>query len=179
MKRLFVYLFLGMALQSQAQILTGISTKWSDTFGEWTLYTDNQELEGELHLRWLTSNDRTEWTYRLGDEIGTIRMKWKDNLNEWEVRSGNEVVTMRTALNNNFREWRITGSKNFTWKARYGNSWDEWEIANSNLGNFTLLTAWEGNPGDWIIEDDLDENINLTTKMAMVFLVVFNSSPKF
>lgn len=179
MKRLFLYFFLLTALQSQAQVLSGISTKWNDTFGEWTLYTDNQELEGDLQLRWLTNNDWTEWEYRLGDATGTIRMKWKGNANEWEVRGGNDIVTMRTLYNNNFREWRITSSKTMTWKSRYGNNLDEWELDDSRLGNFTMLTAWEGNPGDWIIEDELDESINLPTKMALVFLVIFNSSPKF
>ncbi|MFN7116319.1 MAG: hypothetical protein ACK4TA_05930 [Saprospiraceae bacterium] len=163
----------------QAQVLTGISSKWSDSFGEWTIYTDNQELEGELRLRWLSTDNWTEWEYRLGEETGTIRMKWKDNPNEWEVRGNNEVVTMRTVLNGNFREWRIIGNKNFDWKSRYGNTFDEWAIASSHLGTFNLLTAWEGNPSDWIIEDELDESITLPTKMALVFLSVFFSSPKF
>lgn len=179
MKRLFFYLFLLSALQSQAQILTGISSKWNDSFGEWNIYTDNQELEGELRLRWLTTDDWSEWEYRIGDATGTIRTKWKGNLNEWEVRGGNELVTMRTVLNGQFREWRIVGNKNFTWKSRFGNTFDEWETTDTQLGTFNLLTAWEGNPSEWIIEDELEENVNLTTKMAMVFLVVFNSSPKF
>lgn len=179
MKKFLFFIFTLTTLHLQAQMLTGISTKWKETFGEWTLYTDNQEVEGDLQLRWLTNNDWTEWTYVLGEENGTIRMKWKDNPNEWEVRSGNEVVTMRTVLNHNFREWRIISNITLTWKTRYDNSFDEWELNDGNLGNFTMLTAWEGNPGDWIIEDELDENINLTTKMAMVFLVIFNSSPKF
>lgn len=179
MQRLLLCYFFFAALEAQAQMLTGISTKWNDAFGEWTLYTDNQEMEGNVQLRWLMNNDWTEWTYTLGEDNGSIRMKWKENPNEWEVRSGNEVVTMRTLFNGNFREWRIIGDKTLTWKTRYGNSFDEWELNDGKLGNFTMLTAWEGNPGDWIIEDDLDENINLTIKMAMVFLVIYNSSPKF
>lgn len=179
MKKFLFFVFTLATLHAQAQMLTGISTKWNDTFGEWTLYTDNQELEGDLQLRWLTNNDWTEWEYRLGDDAGSIRMKWKDNPNEWEVRSGNKVVTMRTVLNNNFREWRIIGDKTLTWKSRYANTFSEWELNDNKLGNFTMLTAWEGNPGDWIIEDDLEESINLTTKMALVFLVIYNSSPKF
>lgn len=179
MKRLFLFVFTLLALHAQAQVLTGISTKWNDTFGEWTLFTDNQELEGSLQLRWLTNNDWTEWEYRLGDENGMIRMKWKGNANEWEVRSGNEVVTMRTLYNNNFREWRIVSDKTLTWKTRYGNNFDEWELTDDQFGGFQVLTAWEGNPGDWIVEDDLDEKINLPTKIAMLFLVIYNSSPKF
>ena len=86
---------------------------------------------------------------------------------------------MRTALNGNFREWRIVSNKNFTWKSRYGNTFDEWEIGDDKLGYFQMLTAWEGNPGDWIIEDTLDEHVHLPIKMALVFLSVFFSSPKF
>lgn len=179
MKGWLLFSALLLSISMQAQVLTGISSKWNDTFGEWIVYTDDQELEGELKLRWLTTNDWTEWEYRIGEETGTIRMKWKDNPNEWEVRGSNEVVTMRTALNGNFREWHIIGDKNFTWRSRYGNTLDEWEIKDPTFGSFNLATAWEGNPGDWMIEDSLDENMTLPTKMALVFLGVFFSSPKF
>lgn len=179
MKGLLFFGALLLVTSAGAQVLTGISSKWSDSFGEWTIYTDNQELEGELKLRWLTTNDWTEWEYRIGEETGTIRMKWKDNPNEWELRGGNEVVTMRTVLNGNFREWHIIGNKNLTWKSRYGNTFDEWEKSDAHFGTFDLATAWEGNPGDWMIEDELDEEVTLPTKMALVFLSVFFSSPKF
>lgn len=179
MKGLLLNGALLFAIGLQAQVLTGISSKWNDSFGEWMIYTDNQELEGELRLRWLTTDDWSEWEYRIGEATGTIRAKWKGNLNEWEVRGGNEVVTMRTVFNNEFREWRIVGKKNFTWKSRYGNTFDEWETTEGNLGTFNVLTAWEGNPSEWIIEDEMDETINLPTKMALVFLSVFYSSPKF
>ena len=179
MKGLLLSGALLLAVGMQAQVLTGISSKWSDSFGEWTIYTDNQELEGVLRLRWLTTDNWNEWEYRIGDATGTIRTKWKGNLNEWEVRDGNEIVTMRAVLNGEFREWRIVGDKNFTWKSRFGNTFDEWETTDTKLGTFNVLTAWEGNPSDWIIEDELEENINLPTKMALVFLSVFYSSPKF
>jgi hypothetical protein len=179
MKKWLLYTLLFASFQSHAQMLTGISTKWNDTYGEWNLYTDDPELEGELHLRWLTNNDWTEWEYRLGDVTGTIRRKWKDNPNEWEIRSSSDIVTMRTLYANNFHEWRITGKQTLTWKSRYGNNSNEWLLDDNKSGSFQMLTVWEGNPGDWIVEDELDEAINLPTKIAMVFLVVVHSSPKF
>ena len=76
MKGLLLSGALLLAVGMQAQVLTAISSKWSDSFGEWTIYTDNQELEGVLRLRWLTTDNWNEWEYRIGDATGTIRTKW-------------------------------------------------------------------------------------------------------
>ena len=44
MKGLLLSGALLLAVGMQAQVLTAISSKWSDSFGEWTIYTDNQAL---------------------------------------------------------------------------------------------------------------------------------------
>ncbi len=176
MQKLFLLLSFMVALSCiHAQELTGIATKWSDSFTEWVIFTDDEELEGELRLRWLSNNDWSEWEYRVGDASGSIRLKWKPNQNEWEVRGDNEIVTMRTVWNNDFREWRISADKTLTLKCRHGNLFDEWELDSSD---FRIATVWEGDPRDWLIEDRLGDEVSLPVKMAVVFIAVFNSTPK-
>ena len=172
---------LAVTVNLHGQFLTGIGTKWSDAFSEWVVFLDveGEEVEGELRMRWPSRNDWTEWDYRLGEQIGTIKLKWKNNLNEWELRGDNEIVSARTVWNNNFREWRISNNTNqLTLKSRYGNVIDEWEIRRSDHGYFKVFTNWESDPREWIIVDELDEKISLPMRMLMTFIVIYQSSPK-
>lgn len=179
MKFYFLILFTFIIQWASAQYLTGIATEWSDSFAEWNLFTDDDNLEGELEMRWKMQNDLTDWQYRLGDQTGRIKLKWRDNPNEWEIRGDNEIITARTLWNNKFREWRIKSKDTqFTLRCKYGNTIDEWEIRNSSKGSFEIYTNWEGDPRDWIIEDNLDESVSLATKMAMVFIATFHSIPR-
>ena len=169
-------LFCFFTINVQAQYITGIATNWSDSFSEWTIYTDDEDLEGELRMRW--QNDWTEWEYRIGEAIGRIKLKWKNNPNEWEIRGDNEIITARTLWNNNFREWRITdNSTQITLRCRFGNTFDEWEIKGSK-GTLDVFTAWEGDPREWNIDDYMDEDVGLPMKMAIIFIATFHSSPK-
>ena len=178
MRKLLLYLIICIGVPAQAQVLTGVGTRWNDSFAEWIIYTDDDDIQGELRQRWAMNNDWTEWQYRIGEQTGTIRVKWKQNPNEWELRGSNEIVTIRTRWSNDPREWRITGSHNFIIKNRYGNVFDEWQIEEDDYGYFGMITNWEGDPRDWTIYDELDESVSLPTRLAMVFTVIFNSSPK-
>ena len=162
-----------------AQVLTGIATRWNDSFGEWIIYTGEEGKEGELRLRWAMQDNWTEWQYRLGESTGTIKLKWREDLNEWEARGDNQIASARTVWRDNFREWRITDGKNtLTLSSRYGNIWDEWTIRNSSAGPFEMYTNFEGDPRDWVLIDEMDESVPLTTKMLMMHVVLFQSTPK-
>ena len=182
-----------------AQNLTSVSTRWSDSFVEWEIYaampqdTTNsagseedsepaeEELYGELKLRWLNvRDDFSEWDYELGGERGTIRQKWKDDPTQWEVRSyeGN-IVSIRSMWSNDLTEWRVTdNSITLNLKSRWKNQFDEWLVDDSTYGRFYLYTYTERDPRDWAIEDSLDDSISNSMKMALIFLTVFNGSPR-
>lgn len=163
-----------------AQVLTGAATKWNDSFREWSFYTLDEDEEGELRLRWSSGDDWTEWNYSFNDFIGSIRIKWRDNPNEWEIRGNNTIVTARTLWNNDPREWRISGPKGrqFTFKSRYGNQFDDWLITDERFGFFEIYTNWEGDPRDWVIVDELSEEVSLAEKIAMMFIAIYHSTPK-
>ena len=180
-----------------AQNLSGISARWSDSFVEWELFApapdslqtvnDDGEQEelveeavGELKLRWLNlRDDWTEWDFSLGDERGTIRMKWKDDPSQWELRTySGSVVSMRASWRNDLTEWRVTdNSIALTLKTRWSGQLDEWLVQDNTRGTFYMYTLYEGDPRDWAIEESLDETVSGPMKMALVFLGVFHASP--
>lgn len=174
-----IFAVLLLAVTARAQHLTGLATRWNDSFTEWIIYTDTEGQDGELRQRWQGQDDWTEWQYRLGESTGNIRLKWGDNPNEWEARGDNAIISARTVWNGNFREWRISdGSYQLTLSCRYGNTFDEWAVRSSNAGEFNMYTNWEGDPRDWAITDDLDENVPLPMRVLTAFIVAFHSTPK-
>ncbi len=198
MRLLLLCLFGLQVACSQAQTLSGISTRWNDSFVEWEIYTSirqdtarsdpdedaeapEEELYGELKLRWLNvRDDFTEWEYELGGERGTIRQKWKDDPSQWELRSytGN-IVSMRTAWSNDFNEWRVTNNSfSLNLKSRWTNQFDEWLVDDPTRGKFYIYTLTQRDPRDWAIEDDLDDSVSQSMRMALIFLTVFHGSPR-
>ncbi|MEL6970332.1 MAG: hypothetical protein AAFZ63_25890 [Bacteroidota bacterium] len=162
----------------EAQTITAIATEWSDSFAEWRIYTDDENEEGYLRLRWSGTNDWTQWEYRIGDWIGQIRTKWPQRIDEWEIRGENLIIGARSIWRDNLREWRISspGGHQYKWQSRYANYLEEWFIDTDKYGHFEMYTAFEGDPREWIIVDELDAS--LPERMMLVFLTIINSTPK-
>lgn len=174
---LFVML-ITMPVMSQAQIITGIGTKWNDAFSEWAIYT-HDELEGDISLRWDMVEDWTQWDYRIGEVTGSIETKWRNDFSQWEVRGGDEIITIRMVWPNDIREWRLTDNTiTLTLKSRWGNNLNEWHLKSDNHGTFNIFTSWENDPREWNVRDGLDDDISIHMKVALVFLSTFNSFPK-
>ncbi|MCC7505061.1 MAG: hypothetical protein IT259_07165 [Saprospiraceae bacterium] len=184
-------------LTAQNQHLSGVSSRWSDSFVEWEVYAmradtseaedeeaseyPDEEMVGEIKQRWLNvRDDWTDWDFQVGDLKGTIRQKWRDDRNQWELRTydGN-VITMRTAWPNDFKEWRVSdNSISLNLRSRWTNQLDEWLVDDRTRGRFYLYTLRERDPRDWAIEDTLDESVSPAMKIALIFLTVFHGSPR-
>ena len=163
-----------------AQIITAIATNWSDDFRDWTIYTDEEDVEGSLTMRWQQQMDWTEWDYRLGEESGTIKLKWKNDPSQWEIRGGGKIISARMVWNNDIHEWRISdGTTRLTLKALYNNNLNDWEIKESKEnGTFELYMEWQNDPREWTIVDELNEDINIHFKIAIAFVALFQTIPK-
>lgn len=177
---LFLFAFLLISInQLSAQTLTGMSTNWSDSFIEWTVYTADEEVEGDLKMRWQMQNDWSQWDYRVGEKTGEIKMKWKDDPSNWEVRGENQIIFAHTKWKNDFSEWRIAGERHvLNLKTRYRNDGNDWLVEDKELGKFEIFTEYEGDPRDWIIVDELKPEVELPLKMAILFLAIYHSSPR-
>ena len=182
MSRLLIVLFIVFFSTSSifAQILTGLSAKWNDDFSEWLIFTDYEEVEGELTRTWQLQNDWSSFDYRIEEAVGNIKIKWRDNPNEWEARGDNEVITARTRWTGDFSEWRITNNDiSIILKSKWSNNPNVWVIGNEKYGYFEMYMYQRNDFREWIIIDELVEEMPLAMKMMMVFLVMNNSTPKF
>lgn len=177
MKLIFTTLLVGLLpYLSIGQTLTAITARWDDNFAEWNIYTDDDEDEaqGQLELRW--GRDWKEWDYRIGDYTGSMEQRWREDPTQWEIRGDNEIVTARTIWFDNLTEWRLTDNDiTLTLKPRWGTFANEWVIEEEQYGTFEIYTEYEFDPRDWVIVDELSEEISLNMKMAIVFLVVYHS----
>ena len=161
--------------------LTGISTVYNDDFAEWDLFGNiDEEAAGQLRTTWKASNDWSKWDYRIGSYIGQISLRQKDNFNVWELRSGSKVITMKTIYPDDYNQWRLTDdNKYLTFQTTYTNIYDGWKVVQSKYGEFEVFTQWEMDPRDWVVYDRFNDDISFEFKMAMVFLAVYYSTPKY
>lgn len=95
------------------------------------------------------------------------------------VRCDGETVNVKTSWNGEFYRWRMTdGHHQYTWESRYANIHDEWVTGPNDNGFFRVYKYYEGDPRDWVIEDELPEDVSLAMRMAMIFVAVHFSSPR-
>lgn len=175
---LLLALFL-LPRSGQSQRLTGIDTRYSDSFREWIVYTDTDGQEGELVLRWPAPDLWDDWSYRVGEQSGRVRPKWPGRLDEWEVRGNGNTATVRAVWRDDPREWRFSSALYvFNWKSVYGNILDEWQTDERAPGYLGMYTAYEGDPRQWVIIDELDASVTLAEKLLLVFTALYQASPK-
>jgi hypothetical protein len=176
----FIFLFFASISSSFCQTLIGLSSRWDDSFSEWLLYEDEQQLEGEITMKWPIKADWTSWNFRLGELSGTIQVKWKGDANLWELRANNEIVTIRAVWKDDWRQWEVkNGDVTLDVKSKWGNILEEWIAHDDRYGSMKIYTSWEGDVRDWVIEDTFSDEVTLPTKIAMAFIPVFYSTPKF
>ena len=163
-----------------AQDIIGLGTRYSDSFREWDVQAAQEDRNGSLELRWILSDDWSQWEFRLGDTTAQIRQKWSDDANLWEIKCLGTTVTARTIWNNDFRQWRLSdGTHRIRWQSRYSNIRDEWIIREeTGFGSFNVRAYWEGDPRDWVVEDTFDAEVSYAMRIALIFIAVFNSVPK-
>ena len=163
----------------QAQSVIGIGTVYNNSFREWTITTDDEDITGELRMRWSFRDDWTEWDLRIGDLSATIEQKWDDDPNLWEIRCNGVVVNAKTTWPNEFNRWKLSdGSHQYNWGTRYFNDRERWFITDRGQDSFEVSMYYDGDPRDWTVTDNLPADVSDAMKLAMIFLAIFHSSPK-
>ncbi len=180
MKRIAFLLLLPLFQNLSAQTLTSFSARFNDAFVDWDIYVDSIDgSAGNLTMTWQHPDDWTQWSYRMGDRSGNIKTKWQKDLTQWETRGENKTVSAQMIWTNDPRQWRVTDNKfSLELTCRFGNNWNEWLVDDSKRGYFRVITRYENDPRDWIIEDELDPSVSFPMKMTLLYLVLFNSVPK-
>ncbi|MDQ3016124.1 MAG: hypothetical protein M3R25_05320, partial [Bacteroidota bacterium] len=104
----------------RAQSIIGIGTAYNNSFREWTITTDDEDVEGNLEMRWAFRDDWTEWDLRVGEIVATIEQKWEDDPNLWEIRCNGVVVNAKTTWPNEFNRWKLSdGTNQFSWGTKF------------------------------------------------------------
>jgi hypothetical protein len=165
--------------EGESQKIIGLGTYYKDSFREWIITTEDESVRGELRMRWAFRNDWTEWDLRIGDVAASIEQKWDDDPNLWEIRCDGVIVQARTAWPGEFYRWKLSDGKHqINWRSPYANKLDEWSIDDPDGFSFKLYTYWEGDPREWVVLDELPEDVSLAMKVAMIFLTLHFSSPR-
>jgi len=170
----------GLTGTIHAQVLTGVSAKWSDDFREWAIFTDVEGEDNSLEVTDQTKPDWSDWGLEIRETSGLMKLKWRDDPTIWELRMDNKIVTATRIYKDDPTRWRISdGTVTLEFKCRNGEDWNEWLGEDERYGVFYVYTAVENDPRDWIIEDKMvDPAIHLPLRTAMTFIAVFNSIPK-
>ena len=163
----------------QAQNPVGIGTRYNNSFREWIIYTDDEEVEGSLRMRWSFQDDWTSWDFDIGDVHGTIDQKWEDDPDLWEIKCNGVIVNARTAWRGEFYRWKLSdGNHQFNWFPHHYREPDEWVTEENKTGFYQIYTYYEGDAREWVIKDELPEDVSLAMRMAMVFLALHFSTPR-
>jgi hypothetical protein len=180
MKHIIISLAILLCFQFEleAQSLGGIFTRFETDLREWIIIDEEGSEIGFLKMRWMIQNDLTLWDYQLGDSKGEIRARWRDRLTEWEVHSEGSIYTLRQIWDDVPTEWRMTDDQglDLTFLTRWANTPEDWELREkSEYGRFEQFTAWEGDPREWVIIDQLSPKAPSGVRMGLVFLPILTA----
>ncbi len=165
-------------IQAQDQPFNGISIAWDGDYSEWVLLDGDGNINGSIKTRWVTIDSWTEWKWSLNAMEGDIRKKFLEQ-KIWEVTGPGGIVTMQPLYGDDPKAWRLTNNDiSFIFETKWGNRADEWITRGEDNGVFYIYTAFENDPRDWGIIDDLYEDVPLEFRIAMTFLATYLTSPK-
>lgn len=157
-----------------------METAWANEFNEWNIYATDEtgeDIEGQLRMRWAINNDWSEWDYRIGEDFGQIKVKWKGNFNQWELRGGNEIIDIQTIYKDDITQWRIRTSREvIRLELNRRDVPFDWRVDNDEIGFYEVYTEWERDPNSWTIIDEMVSDVSIHIKMAILFLSVFSST---
>jgi len=175
----FLLLICFLSTKAQNHTLYAIVSKWDDAFQEWEIQTIDEDIEASMNMRWAFKNDYTEWDFNIGDQHGSIKLKFPVGLQQWEVRIGNDIAILKQLWMNDLTQWRVTNDDvTLTFKTKWGRNPFEWELRNDDKGLFKIYSQYENDPRDWVIIDEMEEEVTLPMKVGMMFMAVFQAMPK-
>ena len=177
---LIIFLLLLKMQVSYSQKIISFESNWSDSFMEWKVYTEGDSIDGNIDLRWKINKDWTVWDMDLGEFSGTAKMKYSNDPNLWEFRSGNEIINAKTYWSNDFSDWRLNnGRQKIRFKYKLNDLPFIWYSEGEDYGSIDIYPEYNDGLQYWIVEDELSEDISTLYKMAMVFIAMYHSVPKY
>jgi len=162
----------------------GISSYYDDSASEWTIYgvdaeDEEEEIEGEMRIKWALRGDFSEWTLDYDNVLYTVRQKFNNDISQWSIRSEyGTTADIKTKWNRDFSEWVISYSRRkYTWQTATRNDGSTWYYEVDENNYMEMYTANGADTRDWIINDYL-ENVDDIVKLSFLFTTIYNTTPK-
>ena len=175
---LFILSFLLLHIAAQGQYITMVRTVWDDRFTEWEILDEETGESGEIRLRWTFPLDWTVWDIRWGDTTAEFSQTWRGNPEQWDLVMGTQRVTARTRWPGDYTEWRIRYmDETVIWKPVNQFNFEVWESEDLKRIPYRMYTLYEGDPRDWVIEDELREDA-FPLRLLLIMLTIYHSTPK-
>ncbi|HMG13922.1 MAG TPA: hypothetical protein VK590_00675 [Saprospiraceae bacterium] len=174
---LFLFAICIYAYNLQGQHLVGMSTRYDTDVSEWVIYPEDEKLpECTIRARWTLPDNPGEWDFRMGDISGVIRLKWKDKMDEWEIIGDNINTRLKMVWPGDPREWRVeTSDKEFVIHTKYNIPIGDWELKSKGDSLFGIYPAYQNDIRDWIIQDNLPNDLHITTRIGLCFAVMISN----
>ncbi len=159
------------------QHLVGMSTRYDSDVSEWVLYPEDDKLpECTIRARWAVPENPGEWDFRMGELSGVIRQKWKGKMDEWEIIGDNNNTRLKMVWPGDPREWRIeSGDKEYTIHTKFNIPLGDWELKSKADSPFVIYPAYQNDLRDWLIQDNLPEDLHITTRLGLCFAVIISN----
>lgn len=166
--------FLICGSEIQAQEIIGVSSRDNNELSSWIIYADSVVNDGILELRNSPRTAGESWRWEVYGQYGDIERLYKPHRIVYELRGEGETITIRPLFPNDFSQWYVTdNSQSLIIQAFYptGENNIVWQVQDSNLGNFTMLTVYGSDVRDWEVYDEL-YGVSIPMKVATFFIVL-------
>lgn len=133
---------------------------WDDRLTEWELVDEETGQVGDVRLRWTFPLDWSVWDIRWGDTTAEFSLSWKHDPEQWNLIMGDQRITARTRWPGDLSEWLIRfDGEQIVWRPEDRFSPELWETADLRRVPFRMYTLYERDMRDWVIEDELREDV--------------------
>ncbi len=174
-----LYLLFCSSLSSQSYF-SEVHTVWDDRFDEWEIigFEEDDEFVIQLNLIWPLQNNWNEWRIQGGDIEGSIKTKWRGDPSQWEIRAGNELVIIVQQYRGDVNRWEVrNGDQRYLLSTVWNNDANNWHTPRNKTA-WSMKTEFRDDPRDWIIEDYMIDSVPKITRLALIFIALWQSIPK-
>ena len=188
MKRLaLLFSFFGVLFSSYGQEIVQFETIFGDSFKEWrftfvenSFEENSSTLDGEISLSWGMSNRWDEYIVNLDGFRSRINLNVVGTMFSFELHNDdNENMIAKRVWPRDLSEWKISHEQsNYEVKVLNPNDPEEWIITKDNKVLCNILTEFQGDPRNWIIDYKSPDIIPQEIQKLAIVIIIHIVCPK-
>lgn len=102
-----ILFFLVFCSSIQGQAIFYASSILDNSLDCWTLYDSTESFLGELESSGLYNDAFNSWNFRIGETSGSIKRRWKENLDEYNCYQNNNILSFNPVWKGQYDQWKI------------------------------------------------------------------------